>query len=465
MRRFTRVSEFPGGPPNPNLPVGCPTSEKIRHVVILMMENHSYDNYFWLLPRGEGRNGPGCNPLPKCGGQLCMVLATDPVQQKGVPTQSWNASHIQFANGALDGFPLSVEKTMPNSTCQDCQRPMTYWSNVTIPFYWSLAMTFPLIDRWFCSCLGQTNPNRRYLISGTSNGLIDDLIFSMFDYPANGTIFDLLSAHGVTWRNYHQTRSPWVVLEHIFGPFVRLPRRAARLTAASVRGYGLNDAIQTLQFTADVYPMSFSRAITHIKPIGQFYRDVRTGKLPAVSIVDPDFDHNSEENPQTIKDGEKFAYDVITALMREPEWASTVLIWLYDEHGGYYDHVSPPKADEPDKVPPKSLADSKIVRRLFGRARWFKELQTADAGPNTFKRLGFRVPAVVVSPFGKKNWVNPEHKDYDHTSILRFIEELWNLPALTKRDLEARAAHRGSIFDALDVGGAPFSQPPPLTPP
>ena len=122
------------------------------------------------------------------------------VQEAETPSQSWHATHLQWADGKLDGFVTATQQLMPD---KDPTRAMGYWTEHDLPFYYGLARTFPLADRWFSSCLGPTFPNRRFLISGTANGLIDDLPLNMADYPANGTIFDLLSEHGISWVNYH----------------------------------------------------------------------------------------------------------------------------------------------------------------------------------------------------------------------------------------------------------------------
>ncbi len=114
-----------------------------------------------------------------------------------------------------------------------------------------------------------------------------------------------------------------------------------------------------------------------------------------------------------------------------------MLIWTYDEHGGYYDHVPPPAAVTPDDVPP--------------------DLGPGDP-PGAFDRYGFRVPAGVVSPYAKRDFVS--HTVYDHTSILKTVEEKWNLPALTRRD-----ANANSLFDMVDFTSEPaFAVPPRLTP-
>ena len=110
------------------------------------------------------------------------------------PPQSWHATHMQWNGGACDGFARSVEETVPGS---DPAVPMGYWTEEDLPFYYGLARTFPLADHWFSSCLGPTFPNRRFLISGTAHGLIDDLPWDIVDYPEAGTIFDVLTRHGI----------------------------------------------------------------------------------------------------------------------------------------------------------------------------------------------------------------------------------------------------------------------------
>ena len=89
---------------------------------------------------------------------------------------------------------------------------MGYWTEDELPFYYGLARTFPVADRWFCSCMGPTFPNRRFLIAGTANGLIDDLPWDLVDYPAAGTIFDALSSNGISWANYHSVQPATVML-------------------------------------------------------------------------------------------------------------------------------------------------------------------------------------------------------------------------------------------------------------
>ena len=163
----------PGDRPRPDLPEGTDLLPQIRHIVIVMMENHSYDNYLGMLTdRGEGLPlGPDGNPdvvnlLPN-GQAFRAHHMPSTTQVKNNPSQNWHASHIQYADGRCDGFAAAVAKTLPGA---DPAVPMGYWAEDDLPFYYGLARTFPLCDRWFSSCLGPTFPNRRFLIAGTANG-------------------------------------------------------------------------------------------------------------------------------------------------------------------------------------------------------------------------------------------------------------------------------------------------------
>ena len=450
-------------PPFPDVRVGIDRLPEIEHIVVLMMENHSFDNYFGMLGRGNGftlgQDGQPTATNPHTGFSPVPAHAFSGTGQWGhVPTQSWNASHIQFHDGANDGFVDSVDRAVPTSLQPADPEgiPMGYWTEKELPFYYDLAREFALVDKWFCDCPGPTNPNRRFLISATAYGLIDDDPFSMFSYPPSGTVFDLLTAHRITWRNYHSSKRIWTLISRLF-PRVLAGARLARSAGRAATASSWKDLEQTIHFTGDVYPLAALHVLHSLRHLKQFRKDAAAGRLPAFSIVDPEFDKTSEENPQNIADGQRFAWSVIKAVMDGPNWRQTLLIWLYDEHGGYYDHVPPPEASPPDNRQPRTLLDSPLIRLPLLR-RYAQHVALADAGPRTFDRYGFRVPAVVVSPYAKQGWVSPGDPDtafFDHTSILRLVEEKWNLPALTHRDLDARNPERGSILDALD-----FTQQP-----
>jgi phospholipase C len=448
--------------PDPSRPAGTDCLPQIKHIVVLMMENHSFDNYFGTLGHGEGLRlesdgtfGPANERLD--GGVVRPFRFPSTIQSRNVPTQSWDASHIQFAEGRNDGFPRSVERTVPGG---DPRVPMGYWTKDDLPFYSDLARKFALADHWHCSLLGPTFPNRRFLMAGTANGLIDDVLVGVIDYPRTGTVFDLLDRHGIAWANYHHAGTTGVVAKRSLGSFGVRIARAVRLGAAGlIPGKKLSIGLQDLQFTADLYPLGILRCLRHLRHIDQFFEDARDGKLPAFTIVDPDFHACSEENPQDVQIGEGFAAAVIEAVTEGKGWPNTVLFWLYDEHGGYFDHVPPPPAVEPDTVQPRSLLDSRgPLRWLLRQLGDWKKLSAIDSGPGRYNRLGFRVPAVVVSPYAKPGFVS--HQVYDHTSILKLLERKWNLPPLTARD-----AHANDPLEMLDLDQPPLLNPPKLAAP
>ncbi|MCA1835480.1 MAG: hypothetical protein LC721_03725, partial [Actinobacteria bacterium] len=360
--------------------------------------------------------------------------------------------HQQFDQGRNDGFVSSIEDIAPHA---DASLGMGYWTAADLPFYAGLAGTFPLADRWFCSCLGPTFPNRRFLIAATAHGLIDDAIAGIVDYPRSGTIFDLLNSYGIRWVNYHHVPALRLIGTRLAGTAAIRGVRSLKLmwrrllsgVEAHVRG--------EIQCTANLYPLGLARTIGHLRHINRFFYHAAAGTLPPVSIVDPDFERYSEENPQDIRLGEGFAAAVINAVMLGRGWPHTLLIWLYDEHGGYYDHVPPPPAVEPDGVLPHSLgATPGPLRWLVKHAGLWPGLHALDSRDGRYDRYGFRVPAVVVCPYAKRDYVSS--LVFDHTSALKLIEEKWNLPPLTRRDAVAVAP-----WDLIDL-----SVPPPfLTPP
>jgi phospholipase C len=441
-REIKRRAPRPAGErPRPDLPPGTDLLPLIRHIVVLMQENHSYDNYL-----GSLHNNPG----------FPLHHLTSTIQEKGNPTQTWRASHLSYDDGSCGGFANAIWQTVPGG---DPAVPMGYWTEQDLPFYYGLARAFPLADRWFCSCLGPTFPNRRFLISGTAHGLIDDLLWDMVDYPPAGTIFDALTRNGISWVNYHNVQPALVLLQRALGrPGLIALRQLASLgrwlpaVTKAVRG--------NKSFTADLYPLGFAGARRHLRSTQQFFADAAAGTLPAVSIVDPDFGQWSEENPQDIAHGESFAGAVINAVMHGPAWESTLLVWTYDEHGGYYDHVPPPPAVAPDDVPARNWQLSRPWARRLLRLlmpKHLAEIENADDGPVTYDRYGFRVPAVIVSPYARPGFVL--HDVLDHTSVLKLIEEKWNLPPLTQRDAAAT-----SPLGALDLDAPPAFLTPPNLP-
>jgi phospholipase C len=467
-RRATREQ---GPLPQPGLPAGQDLLPQIKHIVVLMMENHSYDNYLGMLHgRGEGFPlGPDNEPEVSntgASGEVIRAFHLPATQQiRGVPSQSWAAAHQQWGEGKNDGFVTSAQAALADAADKAAHADigvdpvaagMGYWSEDDLPFYYGLARTFPLADHWFSSCLGPTFPNRRFLIAGTAHGLIDDSPYDLLDYPPAGTIFDMLTRYEISWVNYH----PVAADETRTKRYARHKRKMAKRRLGRALP-GANASVEKdLKFTADIFPLGIGRYMQHIRSMDQFFADAANGMLPAFSIVDPDFDFYSEENPQDIQKGESYAAEVIKRVMHGKGWPHTLLIWVYDENGGYYDHVPPPAAIPPDDVEGRSVIGNatpleKLLQPVFPHLTRIKRHQTE--GPQKYDRYGFRVPAVIVSPYARPGYVCSEV--LDHTSVLKLVEEKWNLPPLTARDAAA-----GTPLSALDLTGTPAFLTPPSLP-
>jgi phospholipase C len=464
----------PRGPlPRPDLPPGTDLLPEIRHIVVLMMENHSYDNYLGMLRgRGEGFPlGPDGQPEVSNTGSGGEVIGShhlsSTVQRPGVPSQSWHAAHVQWGEGKCDGFVTATETVMAEAGADAdaiagaADMAMGYWTEAELPFYHDLARTFPVADHWFSSCLGPTFPNRRFLIAGTAHGLIDDSPYDLLDYPSAGTIFDMLTRHGISWANFHPVASDQTRLTR----YARHKRKTAHRRLQSLTrsvSSAAGDMQKDITFTADIFPLGIGRYMQHVCSADDFFTAADRGQLPAFSLVDPDFGAFSEENPQDIRKGESYAAEVIRRVLHGPGWPHTLLIWTYDEHGGYYDHVPPPPAVPPDDITGRSLVGHRtplanVLRPVVPSLVRDKENMTK--GSHRYDRYGFRVPAVIMSPYARRDFVLTDV--LDHTSVLRLVEDKWNLPSLTARDAAAR-----SPLAALDLDAPPaFSQPPDLAAP
>jgi phospholipase C len=412
-----------GSLPFPDIPVGTANEQMpFDHLVVVMMENHSFDNLLGGLSRTRSdvdglsfdSAGNATNTNPSSDGGLITAHALRDTSQAQNLTQHWQPTHEQINGGAMDGFVKSSH---------DTDEPMGYYTPEVLPFAYSLAETYTLANRWFCSLPGPTYPNRRFLLAGTAFGGTetgkDSLIEAFEKPPPGGTIFDLLSHHEISWRDY----------------FTDIPMSL-------------------------VLPRTLKH-VTHHRFHHQFLEDCRAGSLPAVSFVDPAVGalssiarsldalprplkdllerlgpSETEEDPGDMYYGERWAHEITEAVVRSPAWPRTLLIYTYDEHGGYYDHVPPPAAIPPDEIEP----------------------QLPPGRSGAYDRYGPRVPAVVVSPYSRPGGVTDVV--HDHTSVLATIEHKWNLPALTARD-----ANAATVMDFLDLDGEPRLDPPALIAP
>jgi phospholipase C len=367
---------------------------EIEHIVVLMMENHSFDNLLGMVPHQipgreavdgltlRGGHPRNFNPDP-AGHRVYAQHASSPCQLPKVPSQAWNASHESYDGGRNQGF---VRASGPVA--------MRFWDRRDLPFTYSLVKHFPIGERFFSSVLAQTYPNRRFFFTGTASGTIATDTATFRIPAANGTIWDRLDAHGIDWAVYYENLPSYLIVPG---------------SANAARGF-------------------------RQRKIDRFFSDAAAGKLPQFTFLDPDYSTTSEENPQDIQVGEQFVAQVVHALTHAPSWKRTALFITYDEHGGYYDHVPPPRAIKPDSIPPLT--------------------KPGDA-PGGYDRYGFRVPLIVVSPWAKPAYASRVTQDL--TSITAFIERKWNLPAMTYRD-----ANAAPMTDYFDFTKPAFPKPPPL---
>ncbi len=389
----------------------------INHVIVIIQENRSFDHYFGrLVPQGYYQagdftadggadGGPGSGfahsdqlDVPPAGWSNpdgdggTVVPHPDDEYCFGV-NHSWAAEHDDYDNGALDHF---VTQNNP-----DGERTFFYEDDTVIPFYYALASTFSVGDRYFCSVLTSTWPNRYFAMAGTSFGIGDNSFCSVDTATSPAPqIFSLLEAGGHTWGDY--TDGPHMLA---FYPY-----------------FGW--AVTTVSHFGDI-PCALLGAI-------------KGGTLPDVSFVMGDeVTESSDEGPSDLPGiGGQVVETIVRTLFASPSWKDTAVFITYDENGGMADHVPPAPACEPDSYPPHDGMNNPL--------------------PGAFDQTGFRVPFIVVSPYARAHFAS--HVVHDHTSILRFIEARFGLPALTARDANATPP-----FEMFDFQDPPFVTPPDIT--
>ena len=457
---------------------------KVNHIIIVMQENRSFDHYFGALPYVP--NGPyhgpsifGCpaNDHHCVDGLRCKVDATGGFQCANANLDDdhsiarsfhersycvgpdldhgWEGSHreVFFEAPALtrffspmDGFVRWNDQDSGSQPDNGVETPtdddtMGFYTQDDLPFYYALAQSFAIDDRYFSSIIGPTFPNRSYLVAATSFGHLStsETTPPAAGYkPITGTILDLLDQNGVSWVNYYSEIPQTFVFRPSAPPFVT----------------------------------------AHSQPLPAFLAAAAAGTLPAVSFVDPVFGillgvnaENDEHPPTDIRKGESFVSTVVNAVRNGPSWNDSIVFVVYDEHGGFYDHVSPPQAPQgklrnPDMIDPGQCADLSnppASTQPGGGAN----CQTASpaaalaicprftpTGPYpplcaNFDQLGVRVPFMAVSPFSKPHYVS--HTTGDHTSLLALIEKRF----LPGQHLTARDANANPLEDLFDFSNTP----------
>jgi phospholipase C len=329
---------------------------KFDHIVVLMMENRSFDHMLGYLSLDGRRDVDGLTgrETNSFEGVAYRVFPLETTQFCADPGHDGRDVDEQISNG-MKGFVANFAR-LPRRQREAPGRIMGYYTAQQLPTYDLLAREFTICNQWFSSVPGYTWPNRFYSLAGTSDGTRDGLPIDWSDPPVYDfkTIFEVLQGYRVSWTYFFSDL-----------PFPVLLRRFVQDAAFSER----------------------------LRPIREFFEQARTGDLPAVTWLEPNYmdiddavPGSDDHPPGDVAAGQHFVASVYRALAESPLWMRTLLVITYDEHGGFYDHVVPPAA------PGGSL---------FGA------------------RLGVRVPAFVVSP-----WVPRSHASkyvYDHTSVLRTI--------------------------------------------
>lgn len=426
-------------------------SSPITHVFVVMLENHSFDNIFAMsgIPDITAATSSNSNSY---NGETYYVqtsaplsLTTDPGHEFPDIVEQLAGEGATYPSGgpypSMDnsGFAANYATSKSEGTGlplpQHIGDVMACFSTPTqLPVSYQLATQFALCDKWHASLPGPTWPNRFFVHGASSSGLDTspsnpqiaewELPGDGFKYP-NGSIYDALNKHGIPYRFYND--STGIPLEHSL--YSDDPQNGSKAGAvsqvSSLSGVTLLDVNSLSHFAADLqgpYPYPY----TFIEP---HYGDVVSGSYAGGSSQHPMDD---------VYGGEQLLASVYSAIRNSPYWNTSLLIITYDEHGGLYDSVAPGPAPAPDDNP------------NYGYNKY---------GFN-FEQYGVRVPAIIVSPLIPAGTV--DHTPYDHTSVLKTLEELFGLAPLTQRDAAANSvAHLFSDTPRADCPLA-LSHPAPL---
>jgi phospholipase C len=315
-----RPSAAPSAGPSAAPPVAQPASPAkpatpIEHVVVLMQENHTFDNYFGTYPGADGVPAGVCMPRdPANASAGCQPSYHLPSRRTVDLAHGTDVALAALNGGKLDGFIAAQNKrNLPGDTA------MGYYDGSDLPFYWNLASTSVLADRFFSSDFGGSKENHMFWVAGQSGG---------GTVPPDGytfeTIFDRLQAAGVDWKFYVQNYDPSITFRNLTG-----------------------DA-QDSQ-TIWVPLLNFDRFLkdpalsSRIVDVSQYHLDLAAGTLPAVAFMVPS--GASEHPPGDVAIGQVYGASQITALMQSTSWASSLFVLTWDDWGGWYDHVAPPLID------------------------------------------------------------------------------------------------------------------------
>jgi phospholipase C len=355
-----RTPEAPSGFVHIELDESIEALDEIEHIVVLMLENRSFDHmlgYLSLEAGGLEVDGLRAGMKNEYAGREFRIFRLE----KTSSTKAQDPCHSgecvdRQVSGGNGGFAADYIETRADPASAEPVVVMGYYDGTQLPVYDFLARRFCVCDRWFCSLKGATFPNRLYAVAGRAAGSRDNASPPTYHLPS---FVRKLDAAGASWRWY---------THELFATIWAVDRDYLPNTFDNVR--------------------PFSSPFSH----EDFFSTAKSGSLPAVSWIDPNFvdvggaaGSNDDHPPSDVRAGQELVLRTLNALVHSPAWERTLLIVTYDEHGGFFDHVEPPSAEDDDPRP-------------------------------EFHSFGPRVPTIVVSPR-----VRPgvSHELFDHTSIIK----------------------------------------------
>ncbi|MHB1855241.1 MAG: alkaline phosphatase family protein [Acidimicrobiales bacterium] len=369
-------------------------SSGIDHIVVVTMENRSFDHFLGWLPNADGLQSPR-RRFRTASGQLIGNYHLTETMGCGHPDpdHSYEGGRYQLDGGRLDNFARGNNDAFA----------VGYYTAADRPFMSQLALNYTTCDRYFCGIMAETYPNRFYTHAGQTDRLHNTTTVSTLP-----TIWDQLNHAGGPTGRYYFSDIPFLAL------------------------WG-------------------TKYVSIASSYEEFLADAAAGTLPNVSYLDPRFEDegsgtSGDDHPHAdIRAGDAFLAQAFHAVSTGPNWDRTVFIVTYDEWGGFYDHVIPPRVTATSPVD-KDLVDGRAL-------------------------LGYRVPCIVASPWTKGDPHSPRvnHGLYDHTSILKLITSTFGLKPLTARDASRSPKDPANLAALLARGSGdasvPGSIPAFLTPP
>ncbi|HYH41832.1 MAG TPA: phospholipase C, phosphocholine-specific [Burkholderiales bacterium] len=401
------------------------TIEDVEHVVILTQENRSFDHYFGTLSgvRGFGDRFP--LPAPDAPGMANRTVWYQPMAsgtpQVVAPFHLDTEAHFELmrVEGTPHAWPDS-QGAWGDGQMKEWPRfkhdhAMGYFTEQDMPFQFSLAEAFTICDAYFCSFMGNTNPNRLFLWTGTNDPLQKGGGPALYNQYDN---VDYMPAGGYTWVTYcerlQQAGVSWQIYQDMANNFTDNSVAGFRTFRASYFGEPGSDPELKLRGLST-------------RDLDLLQQDVVDGKLPQVSWIVATAEGSEHPGPSSPAQGADYTARVLEALTANPEvWAKTVFFVNFDENDGFFDHVPPPAA------PSYELWDADESKRVLAGGSTvntigeYHELVPVDvelerAAPlHKPYGLGPRVPMYVISPWSKGGWVNSEV--FDHTSVIQFLE-------------------------------------------